>query len=166
MKAGEVYSKQITAPLVSIWLEALAGYHAEVLESLFRQVFRNCKFFPTPADVLEPVKQAEQAGAPLAAEVKWHNVLDYCRCFVRADLPISKDAPKIGERTMTAIRAAGGLLWIESCSREDLVWAKKAFIETYAQWDVLQKGQFALPDGEIKKLFAETAEKLLPGSRA
>src|SRR5712664_3786642 len=82
VKAGEVYGRQITAPLVSIWIEALASYRLEVLEGLFRQVVANCKFFPTPADVLEPMKKAEEAGAPLAAEKKWCDVLEFCRLFV------------------------------------------------------------------------------------
>jgi hypothetical protein len=162
VKAGEVYGRQITAPLTSIWIEALASYRVEVLEGLFRQVFANCKFFPTPADVLEPMKKAEEAGAPLTAELKWHSVLDYCRCFVTPDIPIPARAPKISERTMTAIRAAGGLQWIESCPREDLVWAKKAFIESYIAWDVLKRGEHLLPDGDAKKLLTETAQRLMP----
>jgi len=162
VKAGEVYGRQITAPLVSIWIEALASYRLEVLEGLFRQVVANCKFFPTPADVLEPMKKAEEAGAPLAAEKKWCDVLEFCRLFVSPDIPIPARAPKIGERTMTAIRAAGGLLWIEACSRDDLVWAKKAFIESYMAWDVFKRGEHLLPDGEAKKLLAETAQRLVP----
>jgi hypothetical protein len=147
---------------VAIWIEALASYRVEILDGLFRQTFTNCKFFPTPADVLEPMKKAGEAGAPLAAEKKWSDVLEYCRLFVTPDIPVPARAPKIGERTMTAIRAAGGLQWIESCSRDDLVWAKKAFIESYMAWDVFKRGEHLLPDGEAKKLLAETAQRLLP----
>jgi hypothetical protein len=160
VKAGEIYSKQITAPLVSIWLEALAGYRVEVLESLFGQAFRNCKFFPTPADVLEPVKKAEEGSAPLEAELKWANVLAYANS-TSPDIP-ERNRPKISERTQAAIRAAGGIAWIRDCSRDDLVWAKKAFVQTYVQWDAVAKAAFALPEGEIQKLFAQTAERLLP----
>jgi hypothetical protein len=163
VKAGEVYGKQITAPLVSIWLEALSGQRLEVLESLFRQVFRNCKFFPTPADVLEPVRKAEEGSAPLEAELKWQNVLAYANS-TSPDIP-ERNRPKISERTQAAIRAAGGIAWIRDCSRDDLVWAKKAFVQTYVQWDAVAKGAFALPEGEIRKLFAQTAERLLPGSK-
>jgi hypothetical protein len=157
-----VYGRQITAPLIAIWIEALGGYRVEILEGLFLKVLTGCKFFPTPADVLEPMKKAEEAGAPLAAEMKWQNVLDYCRCFVTPDIPIPARAPKISERTMTAIRAAGGLQWIESCSRDDLVWAKKAFIQSYTAWDVFKRGEHLLPDGDAKKLLAETAQRLVP----
>lgn len=163
VKAGEVYGKQITAPLVSIWLEALAGYRAEALEALFRQVFRNCKFFPTPADVLEPVRKAEEGSAPLQADLKWQNVLAYANS-TSPDIP-ERNRPKISERTQAAIRAAGGIAWIRDCSRDDLVWAKKAFLQTYVQWDAVAKGAFALPEGEIQKLFAQTAERLLPGGK-
>jgi hypothetical protein len=166
VKAGEVYNRQITPPLVTIWIESLAGYPVETLQGLFRLVFMNCKFFPTPADVLEPMKKAEEAGAPLAAERKWHDVLEYCRLYITPDIPIPARAPKIGERTMTAIRAAGGLQWIESCSRDALVWAKKAFIESYTAWDMFKRGEHLLPDGPVKNLIAGVAgSKMLPPSK-
>lgn len=161
-KAGEVYSKQITAPLVSIWLEQLGGYPVEKLEPLFRLLFATCKFFPTPADVLEPLKKAQEAGTPLEAERKWFEVLAYAQST-------SPDYPsrpmRIKEQTQAAIRAAGGLDWIRDCPKDDLQWAKKRFVEAFTSWNALEKYQFLLPDGEVKNLIAGAAEKLLPGAK-
>src|SRR5437763_16937218 len=74
VKAGEVYNRQITPPLVAIWIETLASYRVEILKGLFRLVFANCRFFPAPADVLEPLKKAQEAHVPLEAEQKWQQV--------------------------------------------------------------------------------------------
>lgn len=161
-KAGEVYSKQITAPLVAIWIEQLGSYRVEQLEPLFRQVFATCKFFPTPADVLEPLKKAQEAGTPLEAEKKWFDVLAYAQ----STSPDYAARPvRIKEQTQAAIRAAGGLEWIRDCSKDDLQWAKKRFVEAFTSWSVMEKNQFLLPDGEVKNLIASHAEKLLPGAK-
>ena len=159
MKAGEVYSKQITAPLVAIWLEHLGPYNVEQLEPLFRLVFATCKFFPTPADVLDPLRKMQDAGTPLEAERKWLEVLAYAQST-------SPDYPsrpmRIREQTQAAIRAAGGLDWIRDCPQDDLQWAKKRFVEAFTSWNVLEKNKFLLPDGELKNQIAGAAQKLLP----
>lgn len=162
VKAGEVYSKQITAPLVAIWIEQLGGYRVEQLEPLFRLVFATCKFFPTPADVLEPLKKAQDAHVPLLAEQKWLQVLSYAQTTSPdyASRPV-----RIKEQTQAAIRAAGGLDWIRDCPKDDLQWAKKRFVEAFTSWSALEKNQFLLPDGELKNLIAGAAEKLLPGAK-
>jgi hypothetical protein len=159
-----VYGRQITAPLVAIWIEALGDYRVEILEGLFRKVLTACKFFPTPADVLEPMKKAEEAGAPLSAELKWHTVLDYANSTT-PDFP-DRNPPRISERTMAAIRAAGGIAWIRDCPADELQWARKRFVESYLAWDVFKRGEHLLPEGSIKNLIAGIAEaKELPASK-
>lgn len=137
---------------------------ADALDKLFQRAIRACKFFPRVADILEPI---ENSPAPQTeANLKWDKVLDYCRLYVTPDLPVPSYAPKITERTMTAIRAAGGLLWIQSCPTDDLVWAKKAFVESYTDWATLKRDEYLLPDGPVKNLIAGVAEvKALPASK-
>ena len=161
-KAGEVYSKQITAPLVAIWIEQLGDYRVEQLEPLFRQVFATCKFFPTPADVLQPLKKTEEAQTPLEAVQKWQQVLTYAQS-TSPDIPARPI--RIKEQTQAAIRAAGGLDWIRDCPKNDLQWAKKRFVEAFTSWTALEKNQFLLPDGELKIPIAGAADKLLPGAK-
>lgn len=162
VKAGEVYSKQITEPLVAIWLEHLGPYRVEQLEPLFRLVFATCKFFPTPADVLEPLRKTQDAGTPMEAERKWLEVLAYAQTT-------SPDYPsrpvRMKEQTQAAIRAAGGLDWIRDCPKDDLQWCKKRFVEAFMSWSVLEKNQLLLPDGELKNLIARLAQKLLPKAK-
>lgn len=162
-KAGEVYSKLLTPALVAIFLEQLGQYSAEVLAPLFRLVFATCKFFPTPADVLAPLKRAEEAYGPLESERKWEQVLAYA-VRLSPDFP-DRNHPRISDRTMTAICAAGGLDYLRDCEQESLQWARKRFIETYTAWSTLEKNQFLWPDGELKNLIAGAAQKLLPEAK-
>jgi hypothetical protein len=124
VKAAEVYGKQITAPLVSIWIEELSGYSPNVLEPVFRHALHTCKFFPTLADVLEPLRTIEQTNL----EDEWQSLLDYCREWVHPDIQFSR-APQLPAEIDHAARAAGGVHFLRACSSEELGWRKKAFIE-------------------------------------
>ena len=167
MKAGEVYGKQITPALVSIWIEELGAFPVERLAGMFRHTLRTWKpeygkTFPVIADVLQPF---EDSPAPQAeAELKWTRVLDYIRLYYSPDLPggVSRGAPRITERTMTAIRAAGGLRWIADCPRDDLQWAKKRFVESYTAWETLKRDEYLLPDDSPVKALLSGACKAVP----
>jgi hypothetical protein len=158
-----VEHKEDVAPRLPLWLEAFGEMEPDTLERLFRQAIKTCKFFPKVSDILAPM---EQSLAPAAsAELKWQDVLDFVRRYWSPDLPggISRGAPRISERTMTGIRAAGGLAWLNECSREQLVWAKKAFCESYTAWETLKRDEYLLPENSpIRELNSE-AGKTLPG---
>ena len=164
VKAGEVYGKQITAPLVSIWIEALETYPVETLGPLFRKVFGTCKFFPTPAEVLEPLQSVKQAALPEEANAAWQKVLDIRRKHYNPDIPqyLSRALAKLPEQVQRAARASG--VFQEVSDPDQLhVWARKAFLESYARWDELEESQFLLPEGELKNMLAEVATaKALP----
>jgi hypothetical protein len=68
----------------------------------------------------------------------------------------------ISERTRRAIAAAGGLDFIRECDPDALTWARKRFLESYVRYGELEQDKYLLPDGELKTLIAETAQKLLP----
>lgn len=114
---------------------------------------------PIPQDLAK----AEESAVNLEAEQKWQQVLAYAQTTSPdyASRPV-----RIKEQTQAAIRAAGGLDWIRDCPDDDLQWAKKRFIEAYQQWTALDKGQYLLPDGELKNLIASHADKLLPGAKS
>lgn len=108
-----VEHKEDIAPRLPLWLEAFGEMDAGTLEKLFRRAMRSCKFFPRVAEILEPIESSPLGQAE--AELKWALVLDYCRIYVTPDLSVPSYAPKITERTMTTMRTAGGLHWIQSC---------------------------------------------------
>lgn len=152
VKAGEIYSKQITTPLVSIWTEELAGYPVAVLEPVFRNVLRTCKFFPTPADVLEPLNIAAKRDNETAAEKAWQYTLDYCRRWISPDIPNPTGMPKLKPEIDAAARAAGGLLYLESCPTSELVWRKKSFVEAFLRRRETEQHEQLLTGGELGNL--------------
>jgi hypothetical protein len=159
-----VEHKEDVAPRLPLWLEAFSGMEPGALESLFRQALRAYKYFPKISEILAPL---ENSPAPQAeADLKWERVLDYVRVYYSADLPggISRGAPRITERTMTAIRAAGGIAWIADCPREDLQWAKKRFIESYTAWETLERDEYLLPEDLPIKPLLSGAFKAPPGT--
>ena len=170
VKAGEVYRQPITVALISIWIEELDGYPVEKLAGMFRHVLRTWKpeygrTFPTPADVLAPLENSP--ALQTEADLKWQQVLDVIRVYWSPDLPggFSRGAPRLTERTATAIRAAGGFAWIADCPRDALVWAKKAFCESYMAWETLQRDQYLLPDGSpVKALLSQVCRTVDPRS--
>jgi len=164
VKAGEVYGKQITAPLVSIWIEALEPYPVETLAPLFRKVFATCKFFPTPAEVLEPLQVVKEAALPEEASAAWQKVLDIRRLEWYPEHPqyAARALAKLPERVQRAARAAG--VFQEISEPDQLhVWKKKTFLESYLRWNELEEGKFLLPDGELKTMLSDVASaKAIP----
>lgn len=146
----------------STWEEGFSDVDAGRLKAAFIACLRShtYKTIPTIGDIRQHLTKAEEDANTLSAENKWQQILDFIRVFYSPDLGIDRRAPRIGERTMAAIRAAGGMQWINECDRDQLVWCKKAFIESYLAWERLEKGQHLLPDGELKNLLAETAERV------
>ena len=135
------------------------------LERLFRRAIKTCHFFPKVSDVLQPIEDSPIAQAE--AEAKWTRVLEYIRLFWSPDLPggVSRGAPRVTERTMTAIRAAGGFAWLNECPRDDLQWCKKRFVESYTAWATLRRDEYLLPeDSPVKALLSE-ANRALPAPR-
>lgn len=162
VKFGAIYGRDITPLLVASWEEALAHVQdLPQLERAFLQAARTCRqFMPTPADVLAPMGQAEGAARRLDGERAWRQLEQYIeRYFLGADVGLSPRAPSLPAAIDYAQRAAGGLPFIESCSREDLVWAKKRFLEAHETYSAAPE-LHALATGEARKLLAECARRM------
>jgi len=93
------------------------------------------------------------------AAQKWNEVRRYIREDYHPDLK-HHQCRRISERTSRAINAAGGLGYVSECIGDDLVLARKRFIESYLRWDELEQDKFLLPEGEVKRLLAETAKTM------
>lgn len=164
MRFGINFEKDI-APVLPLWLESFGGMDPETLEVLFRKALTTCKFFPKIAEILEPLRKAQETATPQAAEEAWRQVLEIRRLYWNPDIPgdLSRQVRQLSERVQQAARAAG--MWRDFESVEALhTWAKKRFIESFLGWGEVEQDKFLLPDGEIKNLLAEVAQlKALPG---
>jgi hypothetical protein len=170
VKCGEVYGRTITAALVSIWIEELAGYPADKLAGMFRHVLRTWKpeygkTFPTIADVLQPLDATAKKELASRADLEWQKLLDYIRRYYWADGPWQHKAPKLPEKVRVSCNAAGGFAWLNRCPEKELVWAKKSFVESYIAWEEMKKDQWLLPEGTLRNMLLEKSEAqaLLPG---
>jgi hypothetical protein len=159
VKCGEVYGREITSALVSIWLRELSSMDGQTINRLFSRHLKTSRFFPTMADLLAPQIEAKKMEVSESAEIGWQKVMAYVRDWVHPDITFSR-APKLPEKLDRCARAAGGLSWLRECPSEELQWRRKAFIEAYERWEQLEQDHFLLPDGEIKELFAQAAKKL------
>jgi hypothetical protein len=146
---GENYREEVSAELSKIWDQALADIPTEQLTVAFDLVLKTCRRFPSVADVRAQVAQADEYAFSLEAEEAWQRALDFITqgCWSRVK--------ELDGKTMHAVRAAGGSEWIESCSREDLQWAKKRFIADYTLIHEMGQAERLLSDGEAKRLLRE-----------
>jgi hypothetical protein len=154
LNAGQALTPTSAGVFEALWNEGFEDLPYGVLEQAFRRTLQTCKYWPVKvSDVREHVSRTEQVASIVEADSKWEHVLEYIRLYFNPDLPggASRGAPRITERTMTAIRAAGGLAWIADCPRDQLVWARKAFCESYSAWETLQRDQYLLPDSSPVK---------------
>ena len=150
---------------VSLWTEAFSDLSDRALEAAFMRTILECKFWPKVADIREHLEQAKRSSAQEESQKAWIWVLDYIRLHYNPDLSVNR-APRIPERTLRAIKSAGGLQYLSDCSKRDLVFAQKHFIEAYLRWDELRQDEFLLPEGDLANLLAELAEsKALPETR-
>ena len=160
LNADKPLTAKEQAVCCSTWEEGFSDVDPARLKAAFIACLRSHTFktIPTIGDLRRHLTKAEADANTLSAEKKWQQVLDYIRIFYSPDLGLDRKAPQIGERTMSAIQAAGGIRWIYECDREQLVWCKKSFIESYLAWDHLEKGHFLLPQGPVKDAFGAIAE--------
>lgn len=178
----------LTAALVNVWVDVFARANVEPrqVESAFDRAERNCRFWPSPAEVLGLTDEARTNAVEEKAALKWLEVRDYIRNNYSPDIPAScptcelaeqgkatrckyhttpRITRRISERTRRAVNAAGGIPYLSECTGDDLVFARKRFIESYIRWEELQQDEYLLPAGEVRDLINECAEnKQLPGS--
>ena len=160
-----VEHKEDVAPRLPLWLEAFGVMDAAILERLFSRALRTCKFFPKVAEILAPIQKTEEAAVPEAAEEAWKRVLDIRRVHWNPDIPgpFNRALARLSDRVRQAARAAGVFRDFESVEALH-TWAKKRFVESFIAWGEFEADKFLLPDGELRELLADSAQKLLPSS--
>ncbi len=71
------------------------------------------------------------------------------------DIPNPTGMPKLKPEIDAAARAAGGLLYLESCPTAKLEWAKKSFVEAFLRNRETAEHENLLTGGELGKLLRE-----------
>jgi hypothetical protein len=160
------------AVYVQLWMESFADLDDAKLNAAFRKIlltwgseFGKVGKLPTVGDIRGHIDATANKELASRADLEWQKLLDYIRRFYWADGPWQHKAPKLPEKVRVSCNAAGGFAWLNECSRDDLVWAKKSFIEHYTAWEEMRKDQWLLPEGTLRNLMLEASSEkaLLPG---
>ena len=142
------------APLIALWEDELADVSPALLEKAFRQVLRTSRFFPTIADVRALIDQANASGTKLEIEEAWTRALDWVQRYFHPDLGVAQGAPQLPAVIQHAIRAAGGMRWMESCPANELQWAKKRFVEDFTRVHETQQSENLLTRPEARRILS------------
>jgi hypothetical protein len=147
LNAGQPLDADALSFYVTLWLEGFADLPTGVLEAAFNKTLATCKFWPVKiADVREQIDQAEAKGFELEAEAEWNNVLEGIHCSAPRRFPAA---------TEHAIRATGGLRFIERCSESELVWCRKTFLAAYKNVHETGQLEHLLGAGEARRILAQ-----------
>lgn len=153
-RLGLNFNREVTQ-LLPLWREAFGSMRPDQLIPLFERALRTCKFFPTIAEIMAPLESSQDGQC----DEEWRNLLQYVDRWIYPDF-VLKEAPALPEDIRHAASAAGGLRYIESCSTDDLVWAKKRFCEDLARQRKLGNISALLPGSELRLLLDRTARRL------
>lgn len=164
---AENASKEVSPGLLGVWLQAFAAVEPSVLEAAFRKTLASWRItqIPPVGEIMQHITEANTTVLELSAERAWSVALRSAHDLGN-DYEIASAKEPEDQALVAGVRAAGGWRWIAQCSDEQLVWAKKTFLDIYEKHknapEILQ-----LASGEdaetFRKLFAQLGErKALP----
>ena len=153
---GSLYSREITPLLIGTWCEMLSPLTPVQAEHGFRELVKSWTFahFPAPGAILSQFKTAEEKGFALEAEGAWGKLLAWVEQNYYPDKGVRSGAPRLSAAIEHAARAAGGYAHIERCSREQLVWVRKAFLESYKNVHETGQVEQLISNAEAKRILA------------
>jgi hypothetical protein len=156
---AENASKEFSPALVSVWLEAFKGIERETLEAAFKETLRTWRIAALPpiGEIMSNIRAANKLALDLSSEKVWQYALDLAEdlgCDYRIERARKPEEPIL----LAAVRAAGGWRYISQCSEEQLVWARKTFIEIYEKHKNAPQVLLMATTPEGKKLQKQIAE--------
>jgi hypothetical protein len=168
VKLAELFGYTFSSSTVyDLWTEELSDLTPQQVDAGFKRLRREWKpefgrLFPVPADLRAHIDRAKELSLHEESERAWRTVLDFFQNHFHPDLGYYTGA-RLDERAMRAAGAAGGIPYLWGCPTDDLVWAKKRFIEAYERLEELEEFKLLLPPEPQKKLLHVAERKTLPG---
>jgi hypothetical protein len=163
LQFAELYSASLAERgprFVELWVSAFLDLAPDALEAACRRAMQTCKFFPTPAEIRTHIENANGNGAALEIEEAWSRALDWVQQYFHPDLGVTRGAPELPAAIQHAMRAAGGMRWLDSCPASELQWAKKRFVEDFTRIHETQQSEHLLTRPEARRILSDltTAE--------
>jgi len=130
------HNLNINEALFLVWFEILEDWEAEQIKAGFKIVGQTCKGFPTPAHIIEAIKeQCLNHPNPEAA---------YLEAFKKcSSLSWGDNAPEYSSAALEkAIQLMGGCMRIAELTNHEVPFYKRRFLSTYKE--VIEKKDFSL----------------------
>lgn len=166
LNSGVALEPGTRAVYVKLWTESFADLDDAPLTAAFQKTmltwgseFGKAGKLPTVGDIRGHLDATAKKELASRADLQWQKLLDYIRRYYWVDGPWQHKAPKLPEKVRVACNAAGGFARLNECSRDDLVWAKKSFVESYIAWEEMNKDQWLLPEGALRNLLLEASRE-------
>lgn len=133
MMAGVLFDREVPEGSAETWTKLLSRFSVEKVEVAMQKALQSCKRFPVPADVISQLALPDSVIEEERAENSWQAALEWAR--ENGNLPDgAKPRTPLDRRSAHALRVAGGANYVESCSKDDLVWARKRYLEAYTRY--------------------------------
>ena len=165
IRLSATFPRELPPEIFSVWIRALSDLRLETIEAAFAQIEKTFKptsacTFPVPGHVRELVITANAGLLESEAETAWQKTMRViAKHYCGADIGWDRHAAPLIGRVDHAARAAGGVPFLATCAEEELVWAKKRFIECYLRDENLPEWeQFGMPR-ELLQIVADIAKK-------
>ena len=160
--------KEASATLFKIWSQALGDIPPEQLSAAGNKLLKTWHYpnLPLPADVRGPIDAARAEQAKDDAENAWQAIMKHVVKWCHPDgiLPFGCTPPRLSPRMDHAARAAGGTRFLWNATDEELVWAKKRFVEDFERSELLADSVALLPMRPKLALVEKPAAKQLPAA--
>lgn len=62
---GELFEKEISKTLLSIYWDCLENFSDEQCENAFKEVLVTCRFFPKPVEIIEIIESKIKCKTPI-----------------------------------------------------------------------------------------------------
>jgi len=121
---GEVFDKQVSEVLLSIYWEALKPYPWKKVKDALNKAVVTCRFFPKPVDIIELITGADKTEEQ--AEKAWTTLLDAIKQHGPYVSVIFEDG-----RIARCIELMGGWEEVNSWKTSELQFRRKDFLSIY-----------------------------------
>jgi hypothetical protein len=110
---------------------ALADLPPETIDAACKKYMQEGRFFPLPADIRAFCTKADAVVSAVDVEEAWQRALSYASKYGNLS---GVKRPLLSEAAEVAIRACGGLDYLEACPSDQLQWHRKTFLEVYSRY--------------------------------
>ncbi len=168
---AECFGTPVTSQRLQMYVDYLQDLTQASLAQAIDRCVRESKFFPSVAELRQLAGASALQDAELVAEAAWQRTLENIRKYGVDRLPTFRNgkmvAPaRLDERTEYAIRAAGGHATINASLNSENVtaesFAKKRFMQAFANFDEVKVAALAQLPGEVKGII----KQLLPAPKS